>query len=249
VFPINFMISLRGTEPADTVAGPTVGRTVAQVTVDGTFPNAEMKKKIEDKWDGLHARVVGLLAARAVGISDASPGITHGRVTGRPPEIDAPRIPPLRIDEQGEPPLAWPSTPPPARSGAHGPSDSSGSVVPGEVIEPGSGPAFGDLAGLAAELQQQRGQLRLLMGESDRIREATCRAAIADIKAELRYIDHPDEFLAEHCDRQTEHRVAALLRQRRGLRGKLIVEQLSEDFYNDEVADIGSDLQDLGWSQ
>jgi hypothetical protein len=252
VFPINFMISLRGTEPEDGVAGRALGRTVAQVTVDGTFPNAEMKKKIEDKWDGLHARVVGLLAARAVSISDAAPGITHGLVTTRPPEIAAPAMPSLTIPPLSvpRPTVGGPSAPPLAWPSASGPGEDSGeSVVPGEVIGRGEPPMVGDEAGLAAELQRQRKDLRLLLGESGLIGERTCRLAIADVKAELRYIEQPDALLARPCDRRTEDEVADLLRQRKGLRGKLIAGQLSEDFYSDEVADISTELKDLGWSQ
>jgi hypothetical protein len=230
VFPINFIISLRGTEPEDSVAGSAIGRTVAQVTVDGTFPNAEMKKKIEDKWDGLHARVTGLLAGRAVHFSD--PGVTHGLVANSPPANGIP------------------SARPPARLSPPGPGESSGEiVVPGEVINRGEVAASSDQAGLAAELRRQRGGLRLLLGGTDTVSEWTCREAIADLKAELRYLEQPDDFFAEPRDRRTEVEVADLLRQRMGLRGKVIDGQLSEDFYNDEVADINAELRDLGWSQ
>jgi hypothetical protein len=122
-------------------------------------------------------------------------------------------------------------------------------VVPGEVVGQGPIPAFAEMAGLAAELRGQLGELRLLVAESDRISEATCRAAIADIKAELRCAEHPDEFFAGPRDGQTERRVALLLRQRRGLRGKVIAGPLSEGFYSEQVADINADLKDLGWSQ
>jgi hypothetical protein len=252
VFPINFIISLRGTEPEDSVAGSALGRTVAQVTVDGTFPNAEMKKKIEDKWDGLHARVTGLLAARAAHIGDPGPNVTHGVVTNSLPEIAAPGIPTPAIPPLWVPPpaIGVPSAPPPARLSAPGPGESSDEiVVPGEVIDRREVAVPGDEAGLAAELQRQRKDLRLLLGESGLIGERTCREAIADLRAELRYLEQPDTLLAGPCDRRTQVEVADLLRQRKGLRGKLIAGQLSEDFYSDEVADISAELKDLGWSQ
>ena len=227
VFPINFIISLRGTEPEDSVAGLALGRTIAQVTVDGTFPNAEIKKKIEDKWDGLHARVTGLLTARAVHIGDPGPSVTHGLVTDSPLAIDAP------------------SAPPAARLSAPGPGESSDEiVVSGEVIDPPSAQA-----GLAAELQRQRKELRLLFAESSHISERTCREAIEDVRAEVRYLEWPDALLTGLHDRGTEVEVADLLRQRRGLRGKLIAGQLSEDFYSNEVADISAELKGNGWSQ
>ena len=226
VFPINFFISLHGAEPEDSVAGSALGWTVAQVTVDGTFPNAEMKKKIEDKWDGLHARVTGLLAARAFRIGDPGPSGPPGLVTNSPPGIAAPGIPALAI-----PPL------------------SDEIAVSGEVIDRREVAVPGDEGGLAAELQRQRKDLRLMLGESDLIGERTCREAIADIRAEMRYLKQPDALLAGPHDRRSEVEVADLLRQRKGLRGKLIAGQLSEDFYRDEVADINAELKDLGWSQ
>jgi len=228
VFPINFIISLRGTEPEDSVAGSALGRTVAQVAVDGTFPNAEMEQKIEDKWDGLHARVTGLLAARAVHIGDPGPSVTHGLVSNSPPGIGVPRESPS------------------ARLSAPGPGESSDRiVVPGEVVDRRDGAVPSD----QAELQRQRRDLRLLFGESGVIGERTCREAITDVKAELRYLEQPDELLSGPLGRLAEAEVADLLRQRKGLRRQLIAGQLPEDFYSDEVADIRAQLKRLGWSQ
>jgi hypothetical protein len=190
-----------------------------------------MKKKIEDKWDGLHARVTELLAARQVHNGDLDPGVTYGLVTNSPLEIAASGIP-------------SPANPPSLESGK-GPDD----VVPGEVIDLSEVAVPGDEVALAAELQRQHGGLRLAFGESGHIGERTCQQAIADIKAELRYLEQPDALLAGSRDDRTEHAVANLLRQRRGLRGKLIAGQLSEDFYCDVVADISAELKDLGWSQ
>jgi hypothetical protein len=209
VFPINFIISLRGTERENVDAGSAHGRTIVQVIVDGTFPNAEMKKKIEDKWDGLHARVTDLLAARAVRIGDSGRTVIHGLTSNGPPGI----------------------------------------VVPGKVVDRREVAVSGDEAGLAAELQRQRKDLRLLLGESSLIGERTCEGAIADIRAELRYLEQPDALLAGAPDRRIEVEVSDLLRQRKGLRGKLIAGQLSEHFYGEEVADISAELKDLGWLQ
>ena len=247
VFPINFMISLRGTEPEDSIAGSAHGRTVSQVAVDGTFPNAEMKRKIEDKWDGLHARVTGLLAARAGHIGDPGLSVTHGLVTSSPPEIAAPGIPAPEIPP---PVIGVPSAPPSAWPNAQGPGESSGEiVVSGEAINRREVAMPGDEAGLAVELRRQRKDLRLLLGEPGLIGERTCQQAIADLRAELRYLEQPEALLAGPRDRRTEVEVADLLRQRRVLRGKLIAGQLPEDFYGDEVADISAELKDLGWSQ
>lgn len=232
VFPINFIISLRGTEPED-AAGPAVGRTVAQVTVDGTFPNAEMKKKIEDKWDGLHARVTELLETRAVHGGEHGTSVTHGRVTNGLPGVAPSRTPASAI----------------APSGPEDDASSDPIIVPGEVIDPGAVVAVSDEGGLPEELQRQRRDLRLLLVESDLIGERTCREAVADIRAELRYLEQPDELLPDPRDRRAEAEVADLLRQRRGLRGKLIARQLSQSFYCDEIADISAELKDLGWSQ
>jgi hypothetical protein len=247
VFPINFIISLRGTEPEDSVAGSALGRTVAQVTVDGTFPNAEMKKKIEDKWDGLHARITGLLAARAVHIGDPGPVVSHGLVTSSPPEIAAHGIAAVAIQPPG---IGVPDGPSSVPISAPGPGETpSKIVVPSEVIDRREVAVAGDEAGAAAELRRQRKDIRLLLGESGLISERTGRAAIADLVAELHYLEEPDSLVAGPPDRRTQLEVADLLRQRKGLRGQLIAGQLSEDFYSDEVADINAELKDLGWSQ
>jgi hypothetical protein len=223
VFPINFVLSLNGAEAEDS-AGSAVDRTFVQVTVYGTFPNAEMKEKIEDKWDGLHAKVADLLKARAVRPGDSDPGLTPVLVTGSPLPLVQSIVP--------------------------GFGDSSTEVVvPGEVIGRSEVAIPKDDAEPAAELQRQRKRLRLLLSESGLIGERTCQQAIADLKAELGYLDQPDALLPGPCDSQTEAEVENLLRQRKGLRSKLIAGQLSEDFYNEEVADISADLKDLGWSQ
>jgi hypothetical protein len=248
VFPINFFISLHGTEPEDSRAGAALGLTVAQVSVDGTFPNAEMKKKIEDKWDGLHARVSGLLAARTVPLGDPGPGVTYeltattprpeiASYSSPPPALPPPPVLPPAAGERIAPPATWPIAPGPREN-----------FVPGEVIGRREVAMPGDVAGLAAELQRQRKDLRLLLGDAG-IGERTCQEAIADVRAEQRYLEQPDALLAGPRDDRTEAEVADLLRQRKGFRGQLIARQLSESFYCDEVADISAELKDLGWLQ
>jgi hypothetical protein len=241
VFPINFIINLHGTEPQNSAAGRPAW-TFVKVTVDGTFPNAEMKKKIEDKWDGLHARVTELLTALAVRLGDVDSDITtHGLVTSRRQEITAPADPP--------PALSPPSPPPDTRPGVpeHWQSP-DGKFVTGTVIDRQGAAVPDGEAALAAELQRQRSALRLLLGESD-LNERTCQEAIADLKAELRYLGQREALFGGAPDHRTEAAVAGLLRQRRGLRGKLIARQMDEDFYRDEVADINTELKNFGWSQ
>lgn len=242
VFPINFIINLHGKEPQDSTAGSAGCQTVVKVTVDGMFPNAEMRKKIEDKWDGLHARVTELLASLAVHFGDAGPDVTtYGLITNGRTEIAASATSPAAISP--------PSPPSPAQPGVPGRWDSSGETVPrAEVIDRFEVAMAGDDARLAAELQRQRGDLRLLLGASD-IGERTCQEAIADLKAELRYLEQPEALLAGLPDRRTEAEVADRLQQRRGLRGQLIAGQMAEDFYRDEIADINTELKRFGWSQ
>jgi hypothetical protein len=234
VFPINFFISLHGTEPADPVANPGLARTEARLTVDGTFPNAEMKRKIEDKWDGLHQRVTELLAARAVQLGDAGPVVTHGLPYSPPPAMLAAALPPLSFPDLAE------LDPPAGREDEY----SDDVVVPAVVISWPDGLPPGspdESAGLSAELQRQRKDLRLMLTESGQLSEQTCRAAIDDVKAELSYLKEPG--------RETPAEIADLLRQRKGLRWKLIARQMSEDFYCEEMADISAELSDLGWVQ
>jgi hypothetical protein len=241
VFPINFIINLHGTEPQNNAAGRAAW-TFVKVTVDGTFPNAEMKKKIEDKWDGLHARVTELLTALAVRLGDADFDITtHGLVTSRRQEITAPADPPSAISSPSPPSSTGPGVP----EHWQGPGDN---IVTGTVINRHEIAVPDGEAELAAELQRQRSALRLLLGESD-LDQRTCQEAIADLKAELRYLEQREALSGGAPDHRTEAAVAGLLRQRRGLRGKLIAGQMAEDFYRDEVADINAELKNFGWSQ
>jgi hypothetical protein len=70
VFPIDFDVNLRGEDMGDDGSGPLVGRTLAQVTVKGTYVNEEglaQRKKIEERWDELHGHINGLLERMAWG--------------------------------------------------------------------------------------------------------------------------------------------------------------------------------------
>lgn len=64
VFPIDFDINLRGEDLGESGSGPSIGKTVAQVTVKGTYVNEEgltQRRKIEEQWDKLHGHVIDLL--------------------------------------------------------------------------------------------------------------------------------------------------------------------------------------------
>jgi hypothetical protein len=86
VFPIDFTISLWGTEKVQGGSGPG-SETTVQVRVGGMYPNTAMKLIIEAAWDGLHAKVTRILAARAMADPPAS-----GRIAPVPlvPEIGVP---------------------------------------------------------------------------------------------------------------------------------------------------------------
>jgi len=73
VFPVDFDINLRGEEGGEDFRA-VAGRTVAQVTVKGTYINDarhEQLKKIEERWDNLHGHVTGLLGRLAAGADGA----------------------------------------------------------------------------------------------------------------------------------------------------------------------------------
>jgi hypothetical protein len=68
VFPIDFDVNLRGEDLGEDGSGPLLGRTVAQVTVKGTYVNEAglaQRKKIEERWDKLHGHVTELLKSLA----------------------------------------------------------------------------------------------------------------------------------------------------------------------------------------
>lgn len=250
VFPINFIISLRGTEPEDTVAGAALSRTVAQVGVDGTFPNADMKRQIEDKWEGLHDRVTALLTARVIPLGNPDAGVIHGVVAPRPgiaaavdpSPADPPLAVPVPVIDAPPPPAPPPPPPPPAAfpPGAY----PGGNAAPGQVPGGQAGPAPGGQAGLVAELKRQRG---VLIADPDLIGERTCEEALADIESELLFLEQPEALFSGPPEEGDE--VNGLLQQRRGLRGGLIAGKRSEDFYRRRVADINAELKNLGWSQ
>jgi hypothetical protein len=188
VFPINFTISLRGTAPQDGVTNLALARTVAEITVDGTFPNAEMKRRIEDKWDGLHARVTGLLENRAASIAEPAPGITHGMAIG----MDAPSRP-------GG--LTIPSLTFAAATNAEADGNHDSPVVTGRIVGRDDPPGSDDERGAAkellppsdpgnveeeiADLLRQRKSLRgrLIAGQ---LSDERYGDLVADINAELR---------------------------------------------------------------
>lgn len=252
VFPIDFTIRLHGTEPADRAARPEPAWTIVQVTVDGMFPNAEMKKRIEDKWDGLHERVTGLLRSLALHSGDSGVDVIHGVPNPREIASSAAPVPavppsvtvtfPYPAPSQPSEPPEWPSTPAPGES-------YRGNVVPGQVINDSPSLVPVDQGGWKEQLQGQLRELRRLFGEQGLIGERTCREAIADVRAELRYLQEPDALLTGPGDPARVEEVADLLRQRTALRGRLIARQLSEDFHRDLVADINTELTDLGWLQ
>jgi hypothetical protein len=70
VFPIDFHVYLRGEEVRGNGVGAFSSRTVAQVTVKGTYINDReltQRTMIEAKWDDLYGEVTGLLRRRSVG--------------------------------------------------------------------------------------------------------------------------------------------------------------------------------------
>jgi hypothetical protein len=219
------------------------------------FPNAEMKKRIEDKWDGLHARVTGLLRGLALHSGDAGAEVIHGPVVPNPREIasspaPAPAVPPsVTVVTFPSPPPSQPSGSPERPSTPEPGESYRGNVVPGQLVNDSPSPVPVEQAGWREQLQGQLRELRRLFGDQGLIGERTCREATADVRAELRYLQEPGALLAEPGDPERDEEAADLLRQRTALRGRLIARQLAEDFYRDLVADINTELTDLGWSQ
>ena len=73
VFPIGFVVSLRGEEFANDARLP--GKTTAVVTVNGTYgndPGLTQRAMIEKCWDDLHEHVTSVLRRRAAGVGAAS---------------------------------------------------------------------------------------------------------------------------------------------------------------------------------
>jgi hypothetical protein len=80
VFPIDFDVNLRGEDLGDAGSGPLIGRTIAQVTVKGTYVNEAglaQRKKIDERWDKLHGHVVDLLSTLAL-TTEGAHAITAG---------------------------------------------------------------------------------------------------------------------------------------------------------------------------
>jgi hypothetical protein len=182
VFPINFTVSLRGTAPQDGVTDMARARTDVEVTVDGTFPNAEMKRRIEDKWDGLHARVTALLAARAISLGELPPSVLHGPVVNRRLEISepgspGPLLPPLSVvpSANGPGPLGNGNyyTPP---------------VVSSEIVHQGAPELPPDPSGTEDKVADLLGQRKSLRDQliAKQLPADLYADLLADINAELR---------------------------------------------------------------
>lgn len=84
VFPIDFDINLRGEDLGDIGTGPLIGRTIAQVTVKGTYVHEgelAQRKLIEERWEKLHGHVTDLLM-RLNPATERTQAITSGSVGG-----------------------------------------------------------------------------------------------------------------------------------------------------------------------
>lgn len=163
VFPIDFDVNLRGEDLGEDGAGPLTGRTVAQVTVKGTYVNEKglgQRKKIEERWDELHGHVTTLLGKLASGAER-----THALTTGTASDWSDSFTQNVAVDDDGDMPDTV--------------------IVDAEVVEttPAEDRRNGNRA--AAELRRQRKSLvdALLAG---RISEGTYREIIERIDTELR---------------------------------------------------------------
>jgi hypothetical protein len=80
VFPIDFDVNLRGEDLGEDGSGPLIGRTIAQVTVKGTYVNEAglpQRRKIDERWDNLHGHVIDLLSRLAL-TTEGAHAITAG---------------------------------------------------------------------------------------------------------------------------------------------------------------------------
>jgi hypothetical protein len=170
VFPIDFDINLRGEELGEVDPGGLIGRTIAQVTVKGSYVNDRelaQRKLIEEKWRSLHAHVTGLLGSRsrsgggARAISSAEVGGGWGDLGGD-------------VRGQGDDP-----------SGDR--SDRDLVVVDAEIVEPEPAATRPDNGSA-----QRVAELRKRQSDADdaviagRISENSHRDIVARIQAELR---------------------------------------------------------------
>jgi hypothetical protein len=175
VFPIDFDVNLRGEDLGEDGSGPLLGRTVAQVTVKGTYVNEAglaQRKKIEERWDKLHGHVTELLKS----LAPSTEGM-RAIAAGAAGEWSDAFIQDVGADgdyDLGSEPFAQDTV-----------------IVEAEVIEtsPASDRPYGQsMAEGTADLRRQRKALvdALLAG---RISEDTYREIVARIDAELRDLE------------------------------------------------------------
>ncbi len=167
VFPIDFDVNLRGEDMGEDGSGPLVGRTLAQVTVKGTYVNEDglaQRKKVEERWDELHDHITGLLE-RMAWSQGGTRAIAAGPQSGWSDEFTQV----VAVDDDDDRPDMV--------------------IVDAEVVEtapPVADPSYhpGETAA-GAELRRQRKSLEeaLIAG---RISEGTYREIVARIDAELR---------------------------------------------------------------
>jgi hypothetical protein len=166
VFPIDFDVNLRGEDLGDNGTGLSIGRTIAQITVKGTYVHeAELaqRKLIEERWQKLHDHVTDLLKSLAP-VTESARAITAGAAGGW---SDA-----FARDFEAE---------------NDGPFAPGTVIVDAEVIETDPAvdqPGYDDRAN-AADLRRQRKALvdGLIAG---RISEKTYQEIVARIDTELR---------------------------------------------------------------
>jgi len=167
VFPIDFDVNLRGEDLGDNGTGRSIGRTIAQITVKGTYVHeAELaqRKLIEERWEKLHGHVSDLLKTLA-SVTESARAITTG-ATGGWGDVFA-----QDVEAANDSPFA------------HGTV-----IVDAEVIETDPAadqPGYHGRADAVADLRRRRMALvdGLIAG---RISEKTYQEIVARIDAELR---------------------------------------------------------------
>jgi hypothetical protein len=167
VFPIDFDVNLRGEDLGGDSTGPLIGRTIAQITVKGTYVHeAELaqRKLIEERWEKLHGHVTDLLKSRA-SVMESTRAITAGGAGGWSDGFVQ------DVEAEGNGPFAQDTV-----------------IVDAEVVETAptaDQPGYHDWADVAADLRRQRKALvdGLIAG---RISEETYREIVTRIDAEIR---------------------------------------------------------------
>ena len=166
VFPIDFSINLRGEEVAQESSGIFSGKTVAEVTVKGSYArggNADgaLLGMIEKKWDALNDMVTGILAKRARANAAWSTTVTGDNTA--PSAIEP--VPEMAAIEAGA---------------------IETEIIEAEIIEPANTETSANgKASRAAELQRQKKAAAEAV-VAGRIGEDTYREIVAMINAELR---------------------------------------------------------------